>query len=243
VRRHPLVAFVVVLAALFLVVDRVAAGVADRVIAGKLQQAEGLTSRPDVAVRHFPLLTQIAAQRYSQVDVTATDVRRGQVIASKVVVHLHGVHVATGELLSRHLTRIPVDRADGSVTMSYGDIDRMLRDQGITVAYDSGELLAVSGRLDVNGRQLPASGTATVRVDGDQLVVTAQSVDVGGGPVVNQALSTLARGRLSFRLLLADLPFGIHVDRVAVGRAGVTAHASSAGFVIQVGDLTGVTEP
>jgi hypothetical protein len=145
------------------------------------------------------------------------------------------VHVATGELLSRHLTRIPVDRADGTLTMSYADLGRMLHDQGITVAYDGGERLAVSGLLDLNGRQLPASGTATVRIDGDQVVVTAQSVDVGGGPVVNQALSTIAKGRLSFRLLLADLPFGIHVDRVTVSSRGILAHARSNGLVIDVG--------
>jgi hypothetical protein len=235
VRRHPLVTFVVVLAVLFVVVDRVAAAVADRVIASKLQQAEGLTQRPDVAVRRFPLLTQIAAQHYRQVDVTATGVRRGQVIATRIVVHLHGVHVATGELLSRHITRIPVDRAEGTVLLSYDDLDRMLLDQRITVAHDRGDRLRVASVLDVGGQSVPASGTATVRIDGDQLVVTAQSVDVGGGPVVNQALSSIAKGRLSFRLLLADLPFGIHVDRVTVGPGGVLAHARSAGFVIDVG--------
>lgn len=234
-RRHPLVTFVVVLAVLLVVVDRVAAAVADRVIASKLQQAEGLSGRPAVAVRHFPLLTQIAAQHYQEVDVTATGVRRGQVIASRIVVHLHGVHVATGELLSRHLSRIPVDRADGSVLMSYDDLDRMLSDQSISVAHDHGDRLKVSSVLEVGGRSVPASGTATVRIDGDQLVVTAQSVDVGGGSVVNQALSSIAKGRLSFRLLLADLPFGIHVDRVTIGPTGVLAHASSDGFVIDVG--------
>jgi len=234
VRRHPIITFLVVLVVLFVVVDRVAAAVAGRVVASRLADAEDLSSRPDVSVRGFPLLTQVAAQEYQRIDVTARDVRRGRIAASRVELHLHGVHVATRELLSRNVSRIPVDRADGTVLFGYGDLDRMLAGRDVSVRYDSGDRVRVSGTLDVEGRPLPASGTATVRIDGDQLVVTAQSVQVSGAGVANGALSSLARGRLSFRLLLADLPFDVSVDGVDVGPDGVLARVTSPGFVIDV---------
>lgn len=234
VRRHPLVVFVVALAVLLVVVDRVAAAFADHLIAGKIQHAEHLASSPDVTVKGFPLLTQVAAQRYNEVDVSATDLRRGDLVASALSVRLYGVQVATAQLLDGHVRRIPVDRADGTVRFSYADLDRMLTDRGVTMGYARAGVVRVHGTITVAGQRLAATATATLGVDGDDLMVAARSVDLGGGSLVSGALSSLAKQVLTFRLPLTGLPFGIHVDRVSVARDGVTAHAVSRGFVVDV---------
>jgi hypothetical protein len=234
VRRYPVAVFVVVFALLFVGVDRIAAAVADRVIASKLRTALASNGRPDVAVRGFPLLTQVVAQRYDEVDVTVHDLHRGQLVASRLAVALHGVHVGTGALLTRRVRRIPVDRATGTVLFRYRDLNEMLRNRQVSVSYGGGHLVRVSGIVDTGAEPLRATGTATARVDGNQLVVTAQSVDIGAGSFVNGALSTLARGRLSFRLLLTDLPFAIRVGSVDVRRDGVVATGRSDGFVVDV---------
>jgi hypothetical protein len=220
--------FVVVLVVLFIAVDRVAVAVADRLVADKLQSAEHLASRPDVSIRGFPLLTQVARQRYRDIHVTMRDLKRGSLVATRLDVDLRGVHVATGDLLSRHIGEIPVESARGTVLLSYADIAAMVSGHGVTVGYAGHGLLSLRESAMLAGTMLQISGTAGLRIDGTDLVVTP------GPGIVNQALSSLAEQRLAFRVPLSGLPFDVQLVAVKVRGDGVRVSARSHGLVIDV---------
>jgi hypothetical protein len=232
----PLALFVALLVVLLVAVDRIAVSVADRLIADKLQSAEHLRDRPDVTVRGFPLLTQIARQRYREVDVTIDDLRRGSLAATRLDVRLRGLHVATRDLLSGHVGRIPVESAAGTVLLSYSDIAAMVRGHGVTVGFARDGVLSLRGTFTLAGRNFAVSGTAGLRVDGTDLVVEPRSVHTFAPGFVNDALSSVAEQRLSFRVRLSGLPFHVQLVGVTVRRDGVRVSARSNGFVI---DLSG----
>jgi hypothetical protein len=233
-RWRPLAVFVLVLVVLFVAVDRIAAAVADRLIADKLQAAEHLRSRPDVTVRGFPLLSQVIRQRYREVDVRMSDLRRGSLVATRLDVRMHGLHVRNSDLLSGHVGRIRVDKATGTVLLSWPDIAGMTRGHGVTVGYGGKGLLSLRGSFAVAGRMFTVSGTAALRINGSDLVVAPRQIHTYAPGFVNDALSSIAAQRLSFDVPLAGLPFNVRLVGVTVRRDGVVVSARSDGLVIDL---------
>ncbi len=60
---------VLVLGVLFVVVDRVAVHFAESEAADKLKTSEGLTDTPDVSIKGFPFLTQVAGGELDDIEV------------------------------------------------------------------------------------------------------------------------------------------------------------------------------
>ena len=75
-RRWPwaVLGIVLVLVALFVVLDRVTVAYAENQAAQQMQ-SQGFPTRPDVTIKGFPFLTQVAAKRLNDVHITASDVR------------------------------------------------------------------------------------------------------------------------------------------------------------------------
>src|ERR1700745_2773183 len=69
---------VLVLAVLFVVLDRVAVAYAENQ-AAKQMQSQGFPAKPDVTIKGFPFLTQVAARRLNDVHITAGNVPAGPV--------------------------------------------------------------------------------------------------------------------------------------------------------------------
>jgi hypothetical protein len=60
---------VVILGALFVVVDRVAVHFAEQEAASKVKTSENLASTPDVSIKGFPFLTQVASGELDDVEL------------------------------------------------------------------------------------------------------------------------------------------------------------------------------
>src|SRR5215472_3971765 len=79
-RRWPWVVLgiVLVLVALFVVLDRVAVAYAENQAAQQMT-SQGFPTKPDVTIKGFPFLTQVAAKHINDVHVTASNVPAGPV--------------------------------------------------------------------------------------------------------------------------------------------------------------------
>jgi hypothetical protein len=211
VRR--LVIIVVVLVALLVVLDRVAVVEADHVVAARIQTQEHLPSRPSVSIGGFPFLTQALGGTYDDVTLTVHDFRRSVVAVDTISVTLHGVHVPLGSVFSQHLSSVPVDSATARVLLSYDDMNAYLRPKGITVSPAGDGQVRISGSVTVAGQQLSASGTATIDVTSDSLLLRAANA-------------------VSIAIPLAGLPFGISLQSAKATNRGIQVTATAQGLVL-----------
>src|SRR6266536_239600 len=84
-RRWPwiVLASVLVLLVLLVVLDRVAVAYAENQ-AAKQMQSQGFPAKPDVTIKGFPFLTQVANRHLNDVHITADKVKEGPVTLSIV---------------------------------------------------------------------------------------------------------------------------------------------------------------
>ena len=169
--------------------------------------------------------------------MTATDVPVGQVQSAQGDVRLRtltatlaGARVPLRDVLSGTVSAVPVDRVDARVLLPYDALDRS--EQGLRVTVSAaGERLRVRGSVRVLGRDLRASALSRLSVDGDVLVVTAQSFDVGSD-LADRVVSGALGDRFDLRVDLGGLPYGLRVDEVRVADAGLEVRARAVGTVL-----------
>ncbi|CAA9346871.1 MAG: hypothetical protein AVDCRST_MAG07-2993 [uncultured Frankineae bacterium] len=210
-----------------------AAGLAERALAQRLQQQAGLPAPPDVAVEGIPFLTQALAGRYDRVRVSARDVPLGgtsRVGLRSFTATLRGARVPLSEALTGGVASVPVDRIDAETVLPYDTFSRRAYGGRVT-ASPAGDRLRLTGTVRVLGRDLAASAVSRVRLDGEDLVVTAQSFDVGSR-FVDRLLTRALRNRFDVRLDLGGLPYGLRVSGVQVRADGVAVTAQSDGAVL-----------
>jgi len=211
VRRIVIVVAVVV--ALLVVLDRVAVVAADRVVAARIQTQEHLQSRPSVSIGGFPFLTQALGGKYDDVTLTVHDFHRSVVPVDTISVTLHGVHVPLGSVFSQHLSSVPVDSANARVLLTYANLNAYLQPKGITVSAAGVARLRVTGSVTVGGQKLSASGTATIDVTSDSLLLRAANA-------------------VSIAVPLAGLPFGIALQSAKATKQGIAVTATAQGLVL-----------
>ena len=217
------------------VADRVAAAVAARELAAQLQAQAGLAAPPEVEVGGVPFLTQALAGRYDRIDVTARDVPAGEVEGTALTLRtltatLRGARVPLSDALSGTVSSVPVDRVDARVLLPYDALARRAAGASVTVA-PAGDRLRVRGTVRLLGRDVQASALSRLRVDGDALVVTAESFDVGGG-LADRLVTRALRERFDLRVELGRLPYGLAVEGVQVQEDGLALTAASADAVL-----------
>src|SRR3954454_5463429 len=109
----------VLLLGLAVLVDRVAVGVAEGKVASELATRGDLHGTPEVDITGFPFLTQAIGGRYDDVRISLTADELGQPDGTRADIALHGVHVPLSAVVSGSPAEVPVDRIDGSATLSY----------------------------------------------------------------------------------------------------------------------------
>jgi hypothetical protein len=214
-----------ILLALFLVIvlvaaDRVGAIIAAQVLASKIKTDEGLAHRPDVTVGGFPFLTQAVRGKYSDVRVTASGVTLNGIDVTTIAVQLHGAHIGLGAALHGNVHTVPVDTADGQVTISYPAVDAYLKSRHLTVSQGSGGQVKVTGSVRIAGQTVRASGIGTATVASSVIAVHVHQISVAAGTHVSHL--SLAQ-RINFTLPLNGLPFRIALGSVLGTPNGIVA--------------------
>lgn len=208
-----LVIVVVVLAAVLVVLDRIAVVEADHVVAARIQTQEHLPSRPSVSIGGFPFLTQAVGGKYDDVTLTVHHFHRSLVAVDTISVELRGVHVPLSAVFSQHLSSVPVDSATARVLLSYEDLNAYLRGKGVTIASAGGDRVRISGSVTVAGQTVSASGTATIEVQSDSLLLRAANA-------------------VSVSVPLAGLPFGISLRSATATNRGIQVTATAQELVL-----------
>jgi len=228
--RRLLVALVV-LAGLLLVADRGLAAAAQRTVASEVQLAAGLAAEPDVDLGGFPFLTQAVRGRYDRVEVSSTRVPAGALVLDRLDAVLLGAQVPLGEAISGSVARVPVEQITARALVSYDQLEQQAEDRGLTFAPDAGRL-RVTGTVEIFGRELSAVAVSRLDVVDGDLIVTAESFEVGSD-LADSLLTGALEGRFDLRVPVQDLPYGLTMTAVEVAPDGVVVLAQATDTVLE----------
>ena len=222
------VLLLVVLGAL-VVVDRVAVGIAQDRVAQQVAARGGLSGTPQVDIAGFPFLTQALRGRYDDVRIHLTAEELGQPAGTRADVSLHGVHLPLSDALSGSVQQIPIDRVDGTATLSYALLDAQLG--GDTTVAADGDGIRVTRTVSVLGLEFSLTAAGTVALDGNDVVINVQHASAGAAGVPPAVLQQAA-DHLDFRYPLPQLPFGLQVVAVTSTAEGVDVAVQATNTVL-----------
>jgi len=172
-RRTAKVAIALTVLLAFLVVgDRYAAFYAEDKAATKVQRSLKLHAQPEVHIKGFPFLTQLASDRLDNVDVTIPDVPAGRVSVAQVKGSVHDVRIVGGDAPTT-IRGAVLGRMHGDVLLDFDDLDRELGTSQVKFTHggDRSTVLA-SGRLPVAGEQVKVRARAHLKRESDHGVGT-----------------------------------------------------------------------
>ena len=213
-----LLVVVLLLLGLAVLADRFAVGIAEGKVAEQVAAKGGLQGKPTVDIAGFPFLTQAVRGRYDDVRVALTADQLGQPAGTRADIDLHGVHVPLSSVLSGSVGRVPVDRIDGTATLSYALLSAKLGGDSAVRAEGAG--LRVTKTVDLLGQTIPLTAAGTVMLDGNQLVIDVSKA-AGAGVDLPAFLVSRASDLLDLRYDIPALPFGMHVTGVTAFEDGV----------------------
>ena len=224
-----LLVVVLLLLGLAVLADRVGVGIAEDKVAEQVAAKGGLQGTPAVDITGFPFLTQAVAGTYDDVRIALTAEELGQPAGTRADIALHGVHVPLSSVVSGSVDQVPVDRIDGTATLSYELLAAQLG--GDTTLRREGDGLRITKSVEVLGRTLPLTATGTVALDGDELVVDVERAS-GAGVDLPDFLVTRVSDLLDLRYTVPALPFGLQLTEVAPAEDGVDVRVEAEDAVL-----------
>ncbi|MGW4033031.1 LmeA family phospholipid-binding protein [Streptomyces sp. NPDC004838] len=225
---------VVVLGGLFIGADRIAVNMAESETADRIRSSQGLSSTPDVSIKGFPFLTQVAGKQLDEVEVSLAG------ITATAGGHTVNVTEVRAELrdvkVNSSYSSAVAGSADGSARISYADLTQAAP-EGATVGY-AGPERAAKGQVKVTGPLLDLLKGAGVDVPsrfesmlkGD--VTTYSTVELTDGTTVRlkaEALPSVPvpgfdrklREIVDYDLKIEGLPSSLKLDRVTTTADGL----------------------
>ena len=224
-----LLVLLVVLVGVLVVVDRVGVGIAEGRVAEQVAARGDLNGQPEVDITGFPFLTQALSGTYDDIRISLTAEELGQPAGTRADISLRGVHVPLSDVLSGSVQQIPVDRVDGTATLSYA----LLADQfgGDTTLSRQGDGIRITKTVEVLGFDFPLSATGTLALDGRDIVVDVHDASAGGADVPAPVLRKAA-DLLDFRYSVPALPFGLQLTSVRPQADGVDVRVEARDTVL-----------
>ena len=213
-----LLVVVLVLLGLAVAADRIAVHIAEDKVATQVAEKGSLHGTPAVDISGFPFLTQAVAGTYDDVRISLTAEQLGQPAGTRADIALHGVHVPLSEVVSGSVDKVPVDRIDGTATLSYELLSAQLG--GDATLRPEGDGLRITKTVELLGRKIPLTATGTVTLKGEQLVVDVSKAS-GAGVDLPGFLVSRASDLLDLRYDVPALPFGLQLTGVAPADDGV----------------------
>lgn len=211
----------VVLAGLFVAADRAAVYFAENQAAEKIRSSQGLSGTPDVSIKGFPFLTQVAASELEEVDIKLDGITAGagdrSVKVSGFDAQLHDVRIDSS------FSSAVAGRATGTAHLSYEELTKAAGDPGVSVAYGGKDgagrsQVKVTGKVSVMGQPVERSVVSTVSVvNGNTVRVRADEVPAQGIPGLERKI----REKTDFDRQISGLPKGLKLDKVVTTPTGV----------------------
>ncbi|MFF5981258.1 DUF2993 domain-containing protein [Streptomyces olindensis] len=227
-----LLIFVVILGGLFVIADRVAVHFAEGEAADRLKTTENLASTPDVSIKGFPFLTQVAGGSLDDIEVGIQNYEAAagdgaqRIRIDDLRADMKGVEFS-GDFSSATATS-----ATGTATISYDELLKTAKSEPTRVApgvtahvvglSDGGNgKIKVTVEATVLGTELPEPvsvlSTVTV-VDGDTVRVKADGLPkFAGVDLAENRVRTIT----DFQQKIDGLPGGIKLHKVQAAPDGV----------------------
>ena len=225
-----LVVVLVLVLGLLLLADRVSVGYAEDQVATQLAEKGDLQGEPEVDISGFPFLTQAIGGRYDDVRISLTAAELGQPEGTRADVTLRGVEVPLSSVLSGSVQEVPVDRIDGTATLSYALLSAQLG--GDTTLTREGDGLRITKTVEVLGQTLPLTATGTLSLDGNDLVVDVEDAS-GAGVDIPGFLVDRVADLLDLRYAVPALPFGLQLTEVSPAGDGVDIRVEATDTVLR----------
>ncbi|MEV7403653.1 DUF2993 domain-containing protein [Streptomyces sp. NPDC091267] len=203
-----LLVLVVVLAGVFIAVDRAAVYFAEDQAADRVQVSGARIGSTDVSIKGFPFLTQVAGSELDEVDVKITGIETSaggrKLRISRMNAELHQVRLTDG------FSGATAARATGTAVVSYKDLTAAASED-VAVEYGGNGKVKVTGAVNILGRTISRSVLSTVTlVDGHTVRVHADKVPGEGIP----GLEALVREKTDFAREVGGLPNGLKLQRI-----------------------------
>ena len=225
----PVLVLLLIVVGLLVVFDRVAVHVAEGRVAEQIASRGELAATPDVDIAGVPFLTQAAAGTYRDIRVRLTADELGQPAGTRADISLHGVHVPLSDVISGSVQQIPVDRVDGTATLSYALLAEQLG--GDTALAAEGGGIRVTRTVQVLGYDVPLTAVGSVELDGQDVVIDVAQASAGGAPLP-PAVVRRAADLLDLRYPVPALPFGLQLTSVRPGAEGVDVRVRATDTVL-----------
>ncbi len=209
--------------------DRVAVGIAEDSVGRELAARGGLQGQPGVDITGFPFLTQALAGRYDDVRISLSADQLGQPEGTRADVSLRGVQVPLSSVLSGSVQQIPVERIEGTATLSYALLATQLGPD--TTLRREGDQLRITRTVELLGRQVPLTAAGRVTVEGDEVVIDVGTAE-GAGVELPGFLVQQAGPLLDLRYPVPALPFGLRLTGVTPGADGVVLRLAAENTVV-----------
>ncbi|MDP9117337.1 MAG: DUF2993 domain-containing protein [Actinomycetota bacterium] len=206
---------ILTLVAVAIAVDRIAVAVADHELATHIQSSQHLSHTPSVSIRGFPFLTQLAARKVNEVDVTVRDFAAGAqgrtLQIARLSVALHEVHLA------KSFSAVRIDSASATADITYAALTSTL---GVRIGYggatsDGTGRIAATASTAVLGQTVSGAVSAQVHVSPDNVLSFVNpQVSVDGSPISAPAIVDALAAVFKLPVSLLRLPFGLTVSSV-----------------------------
>ncbi|MCL7425089.1 DUF2993 domain-containing protein [Streptomyces sp. YS415] len=221
---------VVVLGGLFVLADRLAVGFAEDEVAEKLKNTENLATTPDVSIKGFPFLTQVAGGELDDVEVGMEDYEATSETGETIRIDDLRANMKNVRF-SGDYSSATAATATGTASISYAELLRTARSEptevgpGVTARVvglsDGGKgRIKVAVEATVLGVKLPrpVQVLSSVTAEGDTVKVHADSLPSFGGVDIAESR---ARDITDFEQRIDGLPGGIRLDKVEAAKDGV----------------------
>ena len=211
-RRWPLILLiiVVVLAGLFVVIDRVAVHLADNEFATQIQK-QGFTTKPSVSIQGFPFLTQVAARDFKDVRITANGEKAGPVTIDDINATLRDIKLNSG------FNSGTVSSIDGTGLITFGNLAKAGSSAAgvadLKIARKSNDEAKITANV---AGIFSGSGVARVTESGGKIHV--RLISAGGIP------ASILGGLGNFSIPLPNLPMGMTLQSVTLTAQGALVH-------------------
>lgn len=226
-----LLVLLLVVGALLVAGDRVAAYEAGQVLSQRLASAYQFSEQPTVQVQGIPFLTQWSSGKYQEIDLQVPSVTTSNVSVDNLSAQLHAVTTASFATSSADVAGATVGqvRVRGVVPFSSVPVPK-----GFQVA-PQGNQLKLSGTASGGGLSAPITATVNVAAQDGKLQLTVDQVQLPGtlgalglsGQVKAQINQQLQAAASSFQL-----PMGVRLDSVSVTGDGLRVSASASGVQV-----------
>ena len=170
------------------------------------------------------------AGSYDEVRISLTAAELGQPEGTRADVVLHGVQVPLSAALSGSVSEVPVDRIDGTATLSYALLSAQLGSD--TTLRREGNGLRITRTVELFGSTLPLTAAGTVTLKGNELFVDVQQAE-GAGVQIPPTLVNRVSDLLDLRYEVPPLPFGLTLKSVRPGQDGVEVAVEATNAVLR----------